>query len=78
MVAYKVALPPLASVHNVFHVSTLRIYESDSSHVLSVEQFPIDPDLRYEEKPIRILDNKEKQLRNKVVRLVRVQWSNHT
>ena len=78
-VAYKVALPPsLASVHNVFHVSTLRKYEPDPSHVLPVEQLQIDPDLKYEEKPIRILDSKEKQLRNKVIRLVRVQWSNHT
>ena len=35
-VAYRLALPPeLSSVHNVFHVSILRRYISNPSHVLS-------------------------------------------
>ena len=35
-VAYRLALPlELSSVHNVFHVSMLRRYISDPSHVLS-------------------------------------------
>ena len=34
-VAYHLALPPmLASVRNVFHISILRKYEPDPSHVL--------------------------------------------
>ena len=34
-VAYRLTLPPrLAYVHNVFHMSMLRKYELDSSHVL--------------------------------------------
>ena len=34
-VAYRLALPPrLANVHNVFHISMLRKYESDPSRVL--------------------------------------------
>ncbi|RVW18432.1 Transposon Ty3-G Gag-Pol polyprotein [Vitis vinifera] len=36
--AYKVALPPsLSKVHNVFHVSTLRKYIYDPSHVVELE-----------------------------------------
>ena len=36
IVAYRLALPmQLAGVHNVFHVSMLRKYEPDASHVLN-------------------------------------------
>ena len=37
-VTYRIALPPsLSGVHNVFHVSMLRKYVSDPTHVLSYE-----------------------------------------
>jgi hypothetical protein len=78
-VAYRIALPPsLAGIHDVFHVSTLRKYEPDPAHVLQLEQIQVKEGLQYEEKPIRILDTKEKQLRNKIIRLVKLQWSNHS
>ena len=52
-VAYKLALPPeLSSVHNVFHVSMLRRYILDPSHVLRQEPLTLDPDLSYEERPV--------------------------
>ncbi len=55
-VAYKLALPPkLDKIHNVFHVSMLRRYKSDLSHVISVEEIIVQPNLTYEEEPIRIL-----------------------
>ena len=58
--AYRVALPlALAAVHNVFHVSMLRKYIADPTHVLVAEALPIQNHLSYEEWPIKILDYKE-------------------
>ncbi|KAL5549643.1 hypothetical protein UlMin_004874 [Ulmus minor] len=77
-VAYKLALPSeLAAVHNVFHVSMLRKYVSDPSHVLASEPIEVREDLTYQEQPVQILDRKDKALRNKVIPLVKVLWRNH-
>ena len=76
-VAYKLALPPnLASVHNVFHVSMLKKYVPNVSHVLEQELIELQEDLTYEEKPVQILDWKTKTLRNKEIPLVKVLWRN--
>ncbi|KAL8121570.1 hypothetical protein AgCh_018347 [Apium graveolens] len=76
-VPYNLALPPsLKKVHNVFHVSLLRKYVAHPSHVLNYEPLELSPDLTYTEKPIQILDRKEKELRNKKISLVRVLWRN--
>ena len=76
-VAYKVALPPTLNVHDVFHVSMLRKYVNDPSHILNANQLPIGDVVNYEEKPVKILDTKEHRLRNRVIRYAKVQWSNH-
>ncbi|XP_049378042.1 uncharacterized protein LOC125842770 [Solanum stenotomum] len=78
-VAYKLALPPeLEKIHNIFHVSMLRRYRSDPSHVLPVESIEVNPDLTYNEEPIRIEAREVKQLRNKRIPLVKVLWRNHS
>ena len=56
-VAYRLALPPqLAGVHNIFHISLLRKYIPDPSHMLKWEELKLDEDVTFEEKPVRILD----------------------
>ena len=76
-VAYRFALPPsLLNVHGVFHVSLLRKYVSDLSHVLSYEPIELKQDLMYEKRLVQILDRKEKELRNKKIPLVKVLWRN--
>ncbi|KAA3480900.1 receptor-like protein kinase [Gossypium australe] len=65
-IAYRLALPiKLEKNHNVFHVSMLRRYRSDPSHVIS------PTDLTYSEEPIRILAREIKELRNKRTALVK-------
>jgi len=73
--AYRLALPPeMEKVHNVFHVSQLRKYIPDPNHVLKYSPLQIQEDLSYVVEPVQILDRKEKQLRNKVIPLVKVLW----
>ena len=77
-VAYELALPPeLDGVHNVFHVSQLRKYVYDPSHILSYEPLQVDETLSYEEKPLKILYQRVKELRNKPITLVKVLWTHH-
>ncbi|XP_031742867.1 uncharacterized protein LOC116404494 [Cucumis sativus] len=56
VVAYRLALPPsLFAVHNVFHVSMLRKYVADPSHVVDYEPLEIDENLSYVEQLVEIL-----------------------
>ncbi|XP_073317257.1 uncharacterized protein [Primulina huaijiensis] len=76
--AYRLALPPdLDRVHNVFHVSMLRKYIPNPSHVLRHEPLDLTPNFTYQEIPVQILDRKVKVLRNKEIGIVKVLWRNH-
>ncbi|XP_073275445.1 uncharacterized protein [Primulina huaijiensis] len=73
--AYRLALPPsLSCIHDVFHVSMLRKYEPDPSHVLDIYEVQLDPDVSYIERPICILERSERKLRSKLIPMVKVQW----
>ena len=74
-VTYRLALPPeLAKLHNVFHVSMLRKYRYDESHILPIQHIQVQSDFTFDEEPKAILDREVKQLRNKQVSLVKVLW----
>ncbi|XP_060674303.1 uncharacterized protein LOC132804256 [Ziziphus jujuba] len=62
----------LSRVHDVFHISMLRKYISDPSHVLETPEIELRDDLSYEEQPVQILGREEKRLRNKIIALVKV------
>jgi len=73
-VAYRIALPPrLSAVHLLFHVSMLRKYHGDPSHMLDFSTVQLDKDLSYEEEPVTILDRQVCQLRSKSFPYVRSQ-----
>ena len=78
-VAYRLALSPdLSLIHPVFHVSMLRKYMYDPSHVLEPQTVQLDENLCYQEEPIAIVDRQAKKLRSKEITLVKVIWRNHT
>ena len=76
-VAYRLALPnELSKVYNVFHISQLKRYVFDTSHMLDPKPLDLDENLSYEEKYIEILDAKVQNTRKKDINLVKVLWSN--
>ena len=67
-------LPQLSHIHNVFHVSMLRKYDLDPSHVITWTEVPIQEDVTYEEVPVQILEREVKKLRWHEIPLVKVLW----
>ena len=67
-VAYKLALPPsLSRIHNVFHVSVLRKYIPDITHVLDWKNLQImDGQIMLE--PVQITQSRTMSLRGREIR----------
>ena len=74
-VAYMLALPASMTVHNVFHVSLLKKYVPDANHIIDWTVIQVEPEGVLQVHPMRILDRKRKQLRNRAIELVKVQWT---
>ena len=74
-VAYRLALPlSLLSVHAVFHVSMLRKYTLDPTHVVDWGKLVVDADGTFYEGPMRIIEIRDQGLQNKTMRQVKVLW----
>ena len=77
-VTYRLDLPAnLEKVHNVFHISQLRRYIGDPSHVLDPEVIEVDETMTYEETPVKILDSKVRTTRRGEIKMVKVLWNNN-
>jgi hypothetical protein len=46
--------------------------------VLLEPELEIEPDLSYQEHPIKVLDQKERSTRARSIQMYKIQWSNHS
>jgi hypothetical protein len=78
-VAYRLALPDsLRRMHDVFHVSVLRHYISDPTHVIDMSSLQVSDEGVLMAEPVHILDHCIRQLRHRTVDQVKVQWDNYS
>ena len=77
--AYRLQLPDsMSGVHNVFHVSMLRKYLRDPEHKIDLEPIRVQQDLSVECRPMRILDTSERVMRKRMIKYVKVLWTNQS
>ena len=72
-VAYRLELPrDLECIQYVFLVSILRKYILDPSHIFEASSVELREDLSFEVQLVGIVDQRMKELRNKVIPMVKV------
>jgi hypothetical protein len=77
--AYRLDLPKqLSDVHDAFHISQLkRGLKPHDKEPLPMDELNVKEDLTITERAIKILDTLTRVMRNRVIKMCKVQWSNH-
>ena len=70
-----IALSASMSIHNVFHVSLLKKYIPDVNHVIDWNVIQVEQEGTFQVHTVRIMYWKIKQLWNRAIEFVKVQWT---
>jgi hypothetical protein len=65
-------------VHGVLHVSQLKKCLRVSEKQIPMEDLDAKEDLSHQEYPVKILETSERVVRNKRIKMCKMQWSHHT
>ena len=75
--AYQLQLPSHLKVHNVFHVSLLKKYVPDPSHILDDDNLITSVDGTFDIYPEAILQSRIRTLRNRSLNEYLIKWSSY-
>ena len=70
-----IEFPGSMSLHNVFHVSLLKKYIPNVNHVIDWNVIQVEQEGAFQVHPVHIMERKIKQLWNRSIGIVKVQWT---
>ncbi|GJX54354.1 putative reverse transcriptase domain-containing protein [Tanacetum coccineum] len=75
-VAYTLELTEdLKGIHSTFHVSNLKKYLADENLIIPLDEIQLDDKLHFIEKPVEIVDQEVKRLKQSRIPIVKVRWN---
>ena len=68
----------MRAIFNVFHVSQLKKCLRVPEESVEVRDIKLKLVLAYEEKPMQIIDSRDRVTQNSVIKFYKVMWNNHS
>ena len=61
-----------------FHISLLKKYVVDQSHIINCENVQVEPKEKFHTEPMYILDKREIQLQSQTIVQINVHWKHYS